>query len=60
MSRVERVTEPRVFCPALVPDPEVPTMHEPLMVAPERLVVSCISDRRLPSALVDEVHILTL
>jgi hypothetical protein len=35
-------------------------MHEPLVVAPERLVVSCISDRRSPSALVDEVHILTL
>jgi hypothetical protein len=29
------------------------------MVAPERLDVPCISDRRLPSALVDEVHILT-
>jgi hypothetical protein len=34
-------------------------MHEPLVVAPERLVVSCISDRRLPSALVDEVHVFT-
>jgi hypothetical protein len=31
-------------------------MHEPLVVAPERLVVPCISDCRLPSALVDEVH----
>jgi hypothetical protein len=40
------------------PDPELPTMHEPLAVAPERLVVTCISDRCLPSALIDEVHIL--
>jgi hypothetical protein len=30
------------------------------VVAPERLVVPCISDHRLPSAFVDEVHILTL
>jgi hypothetical protein len=43
-----------------VPDPELPTMHEPLVVAPERLVVPCISDRRLPSVLVDEVHVLSL
>jgi hypothetical protein len=34
-------------------------MHEPLVVAPERLVVPCISDRRSPSAFVDEVHVLT-
>jgi hypothetical protein len=34
-------------------------MHDPLAVAPERLVVTCISDHRLPSAFVDEVHILT-
>jgi hypothetical protein len=34
-------------------------MHEPLMVAPERLVVPCILDRRSPSALVDEVHVVT-
>jgi hypothetical protein len=34
-------------------------MHEPLVVAPERLVVPCILDRRSPSALVDEVHVLT-
>jgi hypothetical protein len=27
-----------------IPDPKLPTMHEPLVVAPERLVVSCISD----------------
>jgi hypothetical protein len=34
-------------------------MHDPLAVAPERLVVTCISDRRLPSAFIDEVHVLT-
>jgi hypothetical protein len=34
-------------------------MHEPLVIAPERLVVPCISGRRLPSALVDEVHVLS-
>jgi hypothetical protein len=34
-------------------------MHDPLAVAPERLVVTCISDRRLPPTLVDEVHVLT-
>jgi hypothetical protein len=34
-------------------------MHDPLVVALERLVVSCISDRCLPSAPVDEVHVLT-
>jgi hypothetical protein len=34
-------------------------MHEPLVVAPERLVVPCISDGCLPSTLVDEVHVLT-
>jgi hypothetical protein len=38
-------------------------MHKPLVktlvVAPERLVVPCISDRRSPSTFIDEVHILT-
>jgi hypothetical protein len=34
------------------------TMHDPLAVAPERLVVSCISGRRLPSAFIGEVHVL--
>jgi hypothetical protein len=34
-------------------------MHDPLAVALELLVVSCISGRRLPPAFVDEVHILT-
>jgi hypothetical protein len=35
-------------------------MHEPLVVTPERLAVSCISDGYLPSTLVDEVHVFTL
>jgi hypothetical protein len=34
-------------------------MHEPLVVAHERLVVPCISDGRLPSTLVDKVHVFT-
>jgi hypothetical protein len=34
-------------------------MHKPLVVAPERLVLSCIPDRRSPSTFVDEVHVLT-
>jgi hypothetical protein len=34
-------------------------MHKSLVVAPERLVVPCISDRRSTSILVDEVHVLT-
>jgi hypothetical protein len=34
-------------------------MHDPLAVAPKRLVVPCISGYRLPSAFVDEVHVLT-
>jgi hypothetical protein len=34
-------------------------MHEPLMVTPERLVISYISDRCSSSSLVDEVYILT-
>ena len=43
-----------------VASPELPTMHEPLMIAPERLVVACISDCCSPSSLVDEVDIVTL
>jgi hypothetical protein len=34
-------------------------MHDPLAVAPEHLVVSCILGCRLPSAFIDEFHILT-
>jgi hypothetical protein len=41
------------------PDFKLPTMHEPLVVALERLVVPCISDCCSPPVLVDEVHILT-
>jgi hypothetical protein len=33
-------------------------MHEPLMIATERLVVPCVSDCRSPSSLIDEVHVL--
>jgi hypothetical protein len=33
-------------------------MHEPLMIAPERLVVPCVSDCRSPSSLINEVHVL--
>ena len=38
---------------------ELPTLHEPLMIAPERLVVVCISDCCSPPSLVNEVHIVT-
>jgi hypothetical protein len=34
-------------------------MHEQFVIAPEHLVVPCISDRCLLPALVDEVHVLT-
>ena len=40
-----------------VASPELPTMHEPLMIAPERLVVACISDCCSPPSLVNEVHV---
>jgi hypothetical protein len=39
---------------------ELPTMHKPLMVVHERLVVLCISDYCLSSLLVDEARIFTL
>ena len=42
-----------------VASPELPTVHEPLMIAPERLVVACVSDCCSPSSLVDEVDIIT-
>jgi hypothetical protein len=35
-------------------------MHEPLLIAPERLMVSCIFNSRLPSSFVDKVDIFTL
>ena len=39
--------------------PELPTVHEPLMIAPERLVVACISNCCSPPSFVNEVHIVT-
>jgi hypothetical protein len=33
-------------------------MHEPLMIAPERLVVPCVSDCCSSSSFVDEVNVL--
>ena len=42
-----------------VTSPELPTVHEPLMIAPERLVVECISDCCSPPSLVNEVHVVT-
>jgi hypothetical protein len=38
---------------------ELPATHEPLVIAPERLTVLCVSDSCLPSSLVDEVNIIT-
>ena len=35
---------------------ELPTVHEPLMIAPKRLVVACISDCCLPPSFVNEVY----
>ena len=35
------------------------TVHELLMIAPERLVVACISDCCSPPSLIDEVDIVT-
>ena len=40
-----------------VASPELPTVHELLMIAPERLVVACISDCCSPPSLVNEVHV---
>ena len=42
-----------------VASPELPTLHEPLMIAPERLVLACISDCCSPPSFVDEVDIVT-
>jgi hypothetical protein len=38
---------------------ELATMHELLVIAPERLTVPCILESCLPSLLVDEVDIIT-
>jgi hypothetical protein len=35
-------------------------MHEPLVIAPERMTVLCILDSCLPSPIIDEVDIITL
>ena len=42
-----------------VASPELPTVHEPLMIAPERLVVACILDCWSPPSFVNEVYIIT-
>ena len=39
---------------------ELPTVHELLMIVPERLVVACISDCCSPPSFVNEVHIIAL
>ena len=38
---------------------ELPTVHEPLMIAPERLVVVCISDCCSSTSFINEVHVVT-
>ena len=43
-----------------VASPELPTVHGPLMIAPEHLVVASISDCCSPPSFVNEVHIVTL
>jgi hypothetical protein len=40
-----------------VPDFKLPTMHEPLVVAPERLAVPCVSYCCSPPVPVNEVHV---
>ena len=42
-----------------VASPELPTVHEPLMIVPERLVLACISDCCSPPLFVNEVYIVT-
>jgi hypothetical protein len=38
---------------------ELPTMHELLVIAPERLTLPCILEHCLPSSLINEVDIIT-
>ena len=38
---------------------QLPTVHEPLMITHERLVVACISDCCSPPSLINEVHVVT-
>ena len=40
-----------------VASPELPTVHEPLMIVPERLVVACILDCCSPPLFVNEVYV---
>jgi len=42
-----------------VPSPELPTMHKPLVIAPERLVVPCILDCSSPPPFVKKVHVVS-
>jgi hypothetical protein len=37
---------------------ELPTMHKPPMIVPERLAVPCISESCLPSCFIDQVDII--
>jgi hypothetical protein len=39
---------------------QLPTVHKPLVIAPEHLAVPCISRSCLPSCFVDKVDIITL
>jgi hypothetical protein len=39
---------------------ELPTMHKPLVIAPERLAVLCILESCLPSCFIDQVNIIVL
>jgi hypothetical protein len=39
---------------------ELPTMHKPLVIEPEHLMVPCISESCLTSSFVDKVDIITL
>jgi hypothetical protein len=38
---------------------ELPTMHEPLVIASEHMTVPCISERCLPSSFINKVDIIT-
>jgi hypothetical protein len=38
---------------------KLPTTHEPLVIAPERLSVPCILNNCLPSSLIYEINIIT-
>jgi hypothetical protein len=38
---------------------ELPTVHEPLVIAAECLSVPCVLESCLPSSLIDEVDIIT-